>query len=200
MDIIFLIIGYLLGAIPFGLVISKMVGVDVRTQGSRNIGATNVNRVLGKKLGFITLICDCLKGLLPMYLAALILPEKETKEFFVALTGVMAVLGHMFPIYLGFRGGKGVATGMGVFLYLSFPAIAISLVVFLLTVAVTGFVSAGSLLASGLIPLWLYLLGASKTTIIAAAVVSFLIWLKHHENIKRLIHGKETSWKKNKVT
>jgi len=199
MDIIFLIIGYLLGAIPFGLVISKMVGVDVRTQGSRNIGATNVNRVLGKKLGFITLICDCLKGLLPMYFAALILPETDTKEFFVALTGVMAVLGHMFPVYLGFRGGKGVATGMGVFLYLSFPAIAISLVVFLLTVAVTGFVSAGSLLASGLIPLWLYLLGASKTTIIAAAVVAFFIWLKHHENIRRLIQGKETSWKKNKA-
>jgi glycerol-3-phosphate acyltransferase PlsY len=191
MNILFLIIGYLLGAIPFGLVISKMVGVDVRTQGSRNIGAT--------KLGFITLICDCLKGLLPMYLAAHILPESESKELFVALTGVMAVIGHMFPIYLGFRGGKGVATGMGVFLYLSFPAIAISLVVFLVTVALTGFVSAGSLLASGLIPLWLYLLGASKTTIIAAACVSLLIWLKHHENIRRLIQGKETSWKKNKV-
>jgi glycerol-3-phosphate acyltransferase PlsY len=88
---------------------------------------------------------------------------------------------------------------MGVFLYLSFPAIAISLVVFLVTVALTGFVSAGSLLASGLIPLWLYLLGASKTTIIAAACVSLLIWLKHHENIRRLIQGKETSWKKNKV-
>ena len=199
MNILFLIIGYLLGAIPFGLVISKMVGVDVRTQGSRNIGATNVNRVLGKKLGFITLICDCLKGLLPMYLAAHILPESESKELFVALTGVMAVIGHMFPIYLGFRGGKGVATGMGVFLYLSFPAIAISLLVFLVTVALTGFVSAGSLLASGLIPLWLYLLGASKTTIIAAACVSLLIWLKHHENIRRLIQGKETSWKKNKV-
>jgi glycerol-3-phosphate acyltransferase PlsY len=198
MYILFPVIGYLVGAIPFGLIISKMVGVDVRTQGSRNIGATNVNRVLGKKLGFITLVCDCLKGLLPMYIAALILSESETKELIVALTGVMAVLGHMFPIYLGFRGGKGVATGMGVLLYLSFPAIAISLVVFVATVALTGFVSAGSLLASGLIPLWLYLLGASKTTIGTAAVVAVLIWLKHHENINRLIHGQEKSWKKNK--
>jgi glycerol-3-phosphate acyltransferase PlsY len=198
MYILFPVIGYLVGAIPFGLIISKMVGVDVRTQGSRNIGATNVNRVLGKKLGFITLVCDCLKGLLPMYLAALILSESETKELIVALTGVMAVLGHMFPIYLGFRGGKGVATGMGVLLYLSFPAIAISLVVFVATVTLTGFVSAGSLLASGLIPLWLYLLGASKVTIATAAGVAVLIWLKHHENINRLIHGQEKSWKKNK--
>jgi len=198
MYILFPVIGYLVGAIPFGLIISKMVGVDVRTQGSRNIGATNVNRVLGKKLGFITLVCDCLKGLLPMYFAALILSESETKELIVALTGVMAVFGHMFSIYLGFRGGKGVATGMGVLLYLSFPAIAISLAVFVATVALTGFVSAGSLLASGLIPLWLYLLGASKTTIGTAAVVAVLIWLKHHENINRLIHGQEKSWKKNK--
>ncbi|NOR23711.1 MAG: glycerol-3-phosphate 1-O-acyltransferase PlsY [Desulforhopalus sp.] len=198
MQIFFPVMGYLVGAIPFGLVVSKMVGVDVRTQGSRNIGATNVNRVLGKKLGFITLICDCLKGLLPMYFAAVLLPESETKEMVVALTGVMAVLGHMFPVYLRFRGGKGVATGMGVFLYLSPLAIAISLVVFVATVALSGFVSAGSLLASGLIPLWLYFLGASKTTIAAAASVALLIWLKHHENINRLIHGKEQSWKKKK--
>ncbi len=196
MDILFPVVGYFVGAIPFGLIISKMVGVDVRTLGSRNIGATNVNRVLGKKLGFITLICDCLKGLMPMYVASVFLPESGTKELIVAITGLMAVIGHMFPVYLKFRGGKGVATGMGVFLYLSPLAIAFSLVVFLATVALTGFVSAGSLLASGLIPLWLYLLGASKTTIGIAASVAFFIWIKHHENINRLLHGKETSWKK----
>lgn len=190
--------GYLVGAIPFGLVISRMVGVDVRTQGSKNIGATNVSRVLGKKLGLITLVCDCLKGLLPMYLASLLLAGAAHKETLVALTGVMAVVGHMFPIYLGFKGGKGVATGLGVFLYLSPVAIGISLVVFVAAVALTGFVSAGSLLASGLIPVWLYLLGASRTTIVAAGCVAFLIWLKHHENINRLIHGREKSWKKSK--
>lgn len=199
MYILFPLIGYLLGAIPFGLVISKMVGVDVRTQGSRNIGATNVNRVLGKKLGTITLVCDCLKGFLPMYFAAVLLPESATKELVVALTGVMAVVGHMFPVYLKFRGGKGVATGLGVFLYLSAPAIMISLGVFLATVVVTGFVSAGSLLASGFIPLWLYFLGASKITIGTATCVAVLIWLKHHENINRLMHGKEKSWKKDKA-
>jgi glycerol-3-phosphate acyltransferase PlsY len=195
MHFIFPVIGYFVGSIPFGLVISMMVGVDVRTQGSRNIGATNVNRVLGKKLGIITLICDCLKGMLPMYFAAVFLPESETKELVVALTGLMAVLGHMFPVYLKFRGGKGVATGMGVLLYLSPLVIVFSLAVFVATVALTGFVSAGSLLASGLVPLWLYLLGASKITIAVAACVALFIWIKHHENINRLIHGKEASWK-----
>lgn len=196
MHILLPVIGYLFGAIPFGLVIGRMVGVDVRMQGSRNIGATNVNRVLGKKLGFITLVCDCLKGFLPMYGAAVFLPESANKELIVALAGLMAVLGHMFPIYLKFRGGKGVATGMGVFVYLSAPAILISLVVFLTTVGLTGFVSAGSLLAAGLIPLWLYLLGASKITIGTAASIALLIWFKHHENINRLMHGTEKSWKK----
>jgi acyl phosphate:glycerol-3-phosphate acyltransferase len=199
MDIFFPLIGYLIGAIPFGLLIGKMVGVDVRTQGSRNIGATNVNRVLGKKLGAITLICDVVKGLLPMYLAASFLPESATKELLVAITGVLGVLGHMFPVYLKFRGGKGVATGLGMFLYLSPLAIGISLLVFVATVAVSGFVSAGSLLASGLIPLWLYLLGGSKISIGAAAGVAVLIWIKHHENINRLVHGKEQGWRKDKA-
>lgn len=198
MKIFLPLVGYLLGSIPFGLVISRMVGVDVRTQGSRNIGATNVSRVLGKKLGFITLICDCLKGMVPMYFVSLLLAESTHKETLVALTGVMAVVGHMFPIYLGFKGGKGVATGLGVFLYLSPAAIGISLVVFVAAVALTGFVSAGSLLASGLIPVWLYFLGASRTTIVAAGCVALLIWFKHHENINRLLHGREKSWKKSK--
>jgi len=196
MNFLLLILGYLVGAIPFGLVIGKIAGLDVREQGSRNIGATNVSRVLGKKLGFLTLICDCLKGFLPMYLAANVLPDSANKELFVALTGLMAVLGHMFPIYLKFRGGKGVATGLGVFLYLSPPVIFISLLVFIAAVALSGFVSVGSLLASGLVPFWLWLLGGSYITIGVAAAVALLIWLKHHENIGRLVRGTEKSWKK----
>jgi len=198
MQILLPIVGYLLGSIPFGLVIGKMVGSDVRKKGSQNIGATNVNRVLGKKLGFLTLVCDCFKSIVPMVIAATVLPESDTKELIVAITGVMAVVGHMFPLYLKFRGGKGVATGLGVFLYLSPVAIGISLLVFIGSVALSGFVSVGSLLASGLIPLWLYFLGASKTTIIVASFVALLIWLKHHENIGRLIRGEEKSWKKAK--
>ncbi len=195
MDIFFPVVGYLVGAIPFGLVIGKMVGTDVRLAGSRNIGATNVNRVLGKKLGFLTLVCDCSKGLLPMWLVWYLFPDTPDRELVVALTGVMAVVGHMFPVYLRFRGGKGVATGLGVFLFLSPSAIIMSLAVFLCSVKITGFVSVGSLLASALVPLWLYLLGASKVAIAAAAVIALLIWAKHHENIKRLLHGQEKPWK-----
>ena len=195
MSFLFPFIGYLSGAIPFGLVFSKMVGIDVRTEGSKNIGATNVNRVLGRKLGFLTLACDCFKGFLPMYLAASFLPESETRELVVVLSGIMAVIGHMFPVYLGFKGGKGVATGLGVFLFLSPTAILISLAVFIATVGLSGFVSAGSLLASGLIPVWLWLLGSSKIAIVAAAIIGLLIWIKHHENIRRLLQGNEKSWK-----
>ncbi len=198
MNILIPVIGYFAGAIPFGLVIGKMVGADVRNEGSHNIGATNVSRVLGKKLGLLTLVCDCLKGYLPICLAAFLLPETSSKIYVVSLTGVMAVIGHIFPVYLKFRGGKGVATGLGVLLYLSPSAVALSLVVFVAAVVLTGFVSAGSLLASGLIPLWLYFLGASPVTICAAACVALLIWLKHHENIKRLVQGTEKSWKKKK--
>ncbi len=196
MYIFFPILGYLIGAIPFGLVIGKMVGTDVRAEGSKNIGATNVNRVLGKKLGLLTLVCDCLKGFLPMFISAALLSEGDSRELIISATGIAAVVGHMFPIYLKLKGGKGVATGLGVFLYLSPLAIVISLVVFIAAVALSGFVSVGSLLASGLIPLWLYFLGASKMTIVVAAVVACLIWLKHHENIGRLLQGTEKSWKK----
>jgi glycerol-3-phosphate acyltransferase PlsY len=189
---------YLLGAIPFGLIISKMVGVDVRQEGSRNIGATNVSRVLGKKLGLLTLICDMLKGYLPMYVASRYLPESEQKELLICLCGVMAVCGHMFSVYLGFKGGKGVATGLGVFFFLSPLATGISLAIFIAAVAFSGFVSVGSLLAAGLIPLWLWLLGLSPAVILAAAVVAILIWIKHYENITRLLQGREKSWKKEK--
>ena len=112
------------------------------------------------------------------------------------LCGVMAVVGHMFPVYLGFKGGKGVATALGVFLFLSPPAIAISLVVFVAAVAVSGFVSAGSLLAAGLFPLWLFLLGQPLPLIVTGSTIGVLIWIKHHENIARLLQGKEKSWKK----
>lgn len=195
MSYFLLVASYLIGAIPFGLVIGKMAGKDIRKEGSKNIGATNVNRLLGKKLGFATLVCDCLKGFLPMYLAAKILGGSAGADVWAALCGIMAVVGHMFPVYLGFKGGKGVATGLGVFLYLSPLAILISLGVFVASVAISGFVSVGSLLSSALMVIWLWLLGQSKVTMMTAAVVAALIWLKHHENISRLLKGEEKSWK-----
>jgi glycerol-3-phosphate acyltransferase PlsY len=196
MNVFLLAASYFLGAIPFGLLIGKLAGKDVRTEGSRNIGATNVSRILGKKLGFLTLVCDCLKGYLPMLFAASILQGEPYAEVTVALCGVLTVIGHMFPVYLGFKGGKGVATGLGVFLYLSPLAILISLGVFIGAVAVSGFVSVGSLLASALIVVWLWLLDQSIVSIMAAAGIAALIWFKHRENISRLLKGEEKSWKK----
>ncbi len=196
MEIVLLVGSYLLGAVPFGLVVGKVAGVDVRQHGSKNIGATNVSRTLGKKYGVVTLILDVLKGYTPMFAASLLLAKTPEALLIVCGCGIAAVVGHMFPVYLGFRGGKGVATGLGVFLYLSPLAIAFSLGVFLAAVVISGFVSVGSLLASALFPLWLFLLGGSPTVIAAAAVIAALIWIKHHENIRRLLQGEEKTWKK----
>jgi len=194
--IVALSLSYLTGAIPFGLLFSRMAGKDVRKEGSGNIGATNVNRVLGKKLGILTLLCDLLKGLLPVFVASIVLPIGDNLELFVGLCGLAAVLGHMFSIYIGFKGGKGVATALGVFLFFSPWAIAIALVVFVVVVGISGFVSAGSLAAAGLIPFFILLLGGSSSTFLCSAVIAILIWIKHSSNIGRLRRGEETGWKK----
>jgi glycerol-3-phosphate acyltransferase PlsY len=196
MNILFPIASYLVGAIPFGLIVGRLAGIDVRTAGSKNIGATNVSRLLGKKLGLVTLVLDCLKGFLPIFAASHLLPDSASREIVLLLCGIMAVVGHMFPLYLGFRGGKGVATGLGVFLFLSPPAIGISLVVFVGAVAFSGFVSVGSLAAAGLFPLWLLILGHPPSSVLTGVVIAALIWIKHRENIGRLLRGEEKSWKK----
>jgi glycerol-3-phosphate acyltransferase PlsY len=196
MNILLPIASYLVGAIPFGLLVGRLAGIDVRAAGSGNIGATNVSRLLGKKLGIVTLILDCLKGFGPIYLASRLMPGGQVGEATLLLCGLMAVVGHMFPVYLRFKGGKGVATALGVFLYLSPAAIGLSIVVFVGTVALTGFVSAGSLAASALFPVWMLLLGSPKGAVVTALLIALLIWVKHHENIGRLIRGEEKSWKK----
>ena len=119
MQYILVIFGYLAGSIPFGLLYGRLAGVDVRQQGSGNIGATNVNRLLGKKLGILTLVSDLLKALVPMLIAAQILGNQPDADLWTMMTGTAAFIGHCWPLYLKFRGGKGVATALGVFLYLA---------------------------------------------------------------------------------
>ncbi len=194
--IFFIAVSYLLGAIPFGLLLSRGRGVNIREQGSKNIGATNVSRLLGKKLGFLTFLLDCAKGYLPMFAAGLLLGETPNCNLVIGLCGAASVLGHMFPIYLRFKGGKGVATGLGVFLYLVPKAVLLSLVVFICTVASTGFVSLGSLLASAVILPCLYFFAEPSWKLYLACFVVFMIWLKHYENIGRLLRGTEKSFKK----
>ena len=193
---LFILASYLIGAIPFGLLVSRGSGIDIRTQGSKNIGATNVNRLLGKKLGLLTLFADIAKGYVPMFAASQLLPETEYKNTLIALCGAATILGHMFPVYLGFKGGKGVATGLGVFLFLAPAAVPFCLVVFIAAVWLSGFVSLGSLLgALAVIPaLWFFEEPTWK--IVLAAFVVLVIWIKHSQNILRLLQGTEKSWKK----
>jgi glycerol-3-phosphate acyltransferase PlsY len=188
-------ISYLIGSIPFGLLLSRGSGIDIRTQGSKNIGATNVARLLGKKKGGLTLVFDVLKGYLPMFLTALIMHADPRRDLFIALCGAATVLGHMFPVYLRLKGGKGVATALGAFLYLAPVAVLGCLLVFVATVYLSGFVSLGSLLGSVSILLWLPLLEVPAWKLGLAAFIVLMIWIKHYQNIGRLLRGTEKTWK-----
>jgi glycerol-3-phosphate acyltransferase PlsY len=187
---------YLVGAIPFGLLLSRSSGVDIRKQGSCNIGATNVARLLGKKMGILTLLLDVAKGFFPIFITSHLTAGMSQHAFVTALAGAATVIGHMYPVYLGFKGGKGVATGLGVFLFMSPWSVLFSLVLFIVAVRLSGFVSLGSLLAAATISLWLYLLAEPGWELTVASFIAVMIWLKHLPNIKRILSGTEKSWKK----
>ena len=199
MEYFLVIAGYLIGSIPFGLVLGKCLGIDVRSAGSGNIGATNVNRLLGKKMGAITLLADAGKAVLPMLAAAKILGNAPSVQFWVAATGGAAFLGHLYPLYLKFKGGKGVATALGIFFYLQPLAVALCIVVFVAVVRVWGYVSLGSLITAALMPILVFLFEGSGHKVYLAALVAGLIWLKHTENIRRLVNHEENSIRK-KIT
>ncbi|MDH4321482.1 MAG: glycerol-3-phosphate 1-O-acyltransferase PlsY [Desulfobulbaceae bacterium] len=191
-----IICSYLIGSIPFGLVLGKLKGVDVRQGGSRNIGATNVTRQLGKGLGILTLLGDTGKGLLPMLVVGSLLHGRADAELWVVLSGGAAFLGHLFPIYLRFVGGKGVATALGVFLYLDPLATLVDVLIFVGVVYNWGFVSLGSLSAALMMPGLIWLRTGSVAYTALATVIGILIWIKHHENIGRLRRHEEKSWRK----
>jgi|GEM_PF-122409 len=195
MEYFLIISAYLLGAIPFGLFLGRLAGVDVRAAGSGNIGATNVARLTGKKIGALTLICDTTKGILPMLAAQWLLPGDPGRELIVALCGGAAFLGHLYPVYLGFRGGKGVATALGVFLYLTPLAALADILVFALVLYNWGFVSLGSLTAALIMPGLVWLFSGSPVDTMLAAAIAILIWFKHRDNILRLKKGEEKSWR-----
>jgi len=196
MEYLLVIGSYLVGSIPFGLVLGRVVGVDVRAAGSGNIGATNVARLVGKKLGGITLIFDALKAILPMLAAAWLLEDGSRRELWVALCGGAAFLGHLYPLYLRFRGGKGVATALGIFLYLAPVAALIDLLIFVGVVYNWGYVSLGSLTAALMMPGLVWLLTGSLINSLLALAIGVLIWVKHRDNIMRLMQHKEKSWRK----
>lgn len=196
-----LVFAYLLGSIPFGFLIVKLKsGADVRQTGSGGTGATNVTRKAGKSAGIITLILDALKGVAAVLIARWLTGEAGT-SWVVAAAAVLAVVGHCFPVWLAFRGGKGVATGLGVFLVIVPWAVLAALVVFVVIVWRTRFVSLGSVTAAAFVPLWTGLthlwiepISDFTPTIVALCATSAIIIAKHHENIQRLLAGKENKF------
>jgi glycerol-3-phosphate acyltransferase PlsY len=197
---VFLIVAlaYLLGSIPMGYLLVKLFRhEDIRSIGSGNIGATNVLRSGGKALGAATFLLDVLKGAAAVwmgaFLASILLPSMPFRDA-QAIAAVSAVLGHMFPVWLRFRGGKGVATGFGVFLVAAPLAALAAIGLFAIVLLLTRYVSLASILGAGSFPVfaWFMVRGEKSALYIAAQIiVSLLIILKHHENIRRLVAGTE---------
>lgn len=183
---------YVLGSIPFGLFIAKSgCDIDPRQDGSRNTGATNVARLCGMKYGIATLACDLLKGLLPVAFAA----SWVESGLALSLVALAAILGHVYSCFMGFKGGKAVATTVGAFLALSFWPALIAIVLCLAMVWLTGHVSMGSLTFALSLPVLMLLSGNFAYIPVALAVMVLLFW-RHRENIRRLARGEENPWLK----
>ena len=204
---VFLIVfAYLLGAVPFGFLIARYHGKDLREIGSGNIGATNTGRVLGRKWGIICMILDALKGLIPMLIAKTQIPDQPTASmlWLWLAVGCAAISGHIFPVYLKFKGGKGVATSLGMVLglfpYYTIPGI-ITFVVWTLAVLLWRYVSLASILAAAVFPVILFIAIIVAESwkfsnlwplLIVALIMPILVVVRHAENIKRLLEGSET--------
>ena len=180
------VVGYLLGSIPFGLILTRAAGgPDVRTIGSGNIGATNVLRTGRKGLAAATLLCDALKGT-----AAVLLAAHYAASDAALVAGLGAFLGHLFPVWLKFKGGKGVAVYIGVLIGLYWPAALIFCAIWLVVAALSRYSSLAALVASALTPLALWLLGQPSTAALFL-LLSALLWIMHRANIGRLLSGSE---------
>jgi acyl phosphate:glycerol-3-phosphate acyltransferase len=207
--IIVSVVAYLIGSIPFGYLLVRIFKKqDIRATGSGNIGATNVART-APILGIATLLLDGLKGFLPVwFLGRYILISYDADvsggAMLLSLAALFAVLGHMFPVWLRFRGGKGVATAAGVFLALSPKAVVLSMLVFVVVFVVTRYVSLGSILAAASFPVFAYSFEKSspweiRWLLLTSILISVMIVAKHHENIRRLLGGTENKFGRKKV-
>ncbi|NIP99994.1 MAG: glycerol-3-phosphate 1-O-acyltransferase PlsY [Nitrospinaceae bacterium] len=193
LDTLFLgIVAYLLGSIPFGVLLARMQNIDLRAHGSGNIGATNAARILGKKIGLFTLLGDVAKGFLAVYLAHRILGSPLETAF----AGLAAFLGHLYSIFLRFQGGKGVATALGIFLFLMPAATLSAAVVFAIALAASQHVSVGSILASLFLPLFGILYDSHPAALSVSVLVALLIFHKHRENLQRILTGEEAPFLK----
>jgi len=180
-------LAYLVGSIPFGLLLARAMGLgNLREIGSGNIGATNVLRTGSKKAAALTLLLDAVKGAVPVLIARNLLGEDAAQ-----VAGLAAFLGHLFPVWIGFRGGKGVATFLGVVLALAWPVGVAACMTWLVVAYATRYSSLSALVAAALSPVWAWMLGYQQTVGLILLLV-VLIFLRHHENISRLIAGTES--------
>jgi glycerol-3-phosphate acyltransferase PlsY len=184
-----LVFGYLLGSIPFGLILTRAAGTtDIRGIGSGNIGATNVLRTGRKGLAAATLLCDVFKGTVAVLVAGWLWSEQAEMPDLVAALG--AFLGHLFPVWLKFKGGKGVATYIGILLGLAWPAALVFMIVWALVAALTRYSSLAALIASAATPVALWFFGRYEEAALFLLLTA-LVWLMHRGNIKRLLAGTE---------
>lgn len=187
MVVLLIILAYLLGSVPSGFIIGALSGTDVRKRGSGNIGATNVARVLGKGLGLLTLLADTAKGFVPVLIAQYL----GVSDLAAALAAMAAFLGHLYPVFLRFRGGKGVATAFGALLALAPEAAILLAVLFGVAVLASGRVSLGSIVAALALPVMLWGFAYGPVFVVMALFISAMVILRHRENIKRLRAGTE---------
>lgn len=183
-----MILSFLIGSIPTGLLIAKTKGIDLRKVGSGNIGATNVLRAVGKEAALFTLIGDIAKGALPVAIGKFF----GVGIFDAGILGLSAILGHNFSLFLKFKGGKGVATSIGVLLAFSPHVALLTITLWLLTARWTRYSSLSALVSFGLLPLSIYMLDYSNEKMIIAIAITVLIFIRHIANIKRLIQGTES--------
>ncbi len=195
-DILLIIFAYLIGSISTGVVLSKIFGKgNLQEEGSKNIGATNVSRLMGKKWGVLTLVGDMLKGMIPIWVGQWFFKgESEAALFFTCLMALAAFMGHLFPIYLGFKGGKGVAIAFGIFILIGPKALLIALPLFVAVVYFGKYISLGSIIAAGSLPILLILFNYNTYPVLLSIIIASAVILKHKENIHRLINGEEKPW------
>ncbi len=192
LSIAWIALAYLIGSMPFGLFVAKAAkGVDPRTDGSRNIGATNVARLCGTGWGVLVLALDIAKGWLPVAVGSTF----SDSAFFLGATALAAVSGHIFSVFLHGRGGKAVATTVGVFLALAPAQLVVSAIACILAIALSGYVSLGSLTLVTLLPILLLFTGQVTYFFFALAIMVLVYW-RHRENIHRLVRGEEKPWRK----
>ncbi len=193
--LILFLLSFLIGGIPFGYIAGRIVlKTDIRTLGSGNLGASNVFRQVGPAWGLGVLLLDAAKGLAVIYLARALFPGGA--DWISLLAGVLAILGHSFTPYLGFRGGKGVATSAGVFLGLAPAALGLAFAVFLITMIIARMISMSSLMGALALPIALWLLYPEKYIILVASLfVAALVWYRHRSNIGRILKGEEPRFK-----